>query len=78
MAPRHTIHRGPVRFELYRKSIRVSGIAETLFLGHQPTEKDVDFLCDVLAVGARLQSARMRRAMSGELFGEDDTVNSLV
>jgi hypothetical protein len=53
------IRRGPVSFKLYEKSIQVWGPGrtggDTLYLGRTPDERDVDTLCRLICLGARLQ-----------------------
>jgi hypothetical protein len=54
-----TIRRGPLSFKLYEKSIGIWGPGhtggDTLYLGRTPDERDVDTLCRLIWLGARLQ-----------------------
>jgi hypothetical protein len=54
-----TIRRGPLSFKLYEKSIGFWGPGDTggdtLYLGRAPTEGDLDTLCRLIRLGARLQ-----------------------
>jgi hypothetical protein len=53
------IRRGPVAFQLYEKSIGFWGPGstggDTLYLGRTPDERDVDTLCRLIRLGAKIQ-----------------------
>lgn len=54
-----SIRRGPLSFKMYEKSIGVWGPGDTggdtFYLGRAPVVRDVDTLCRLVRLGARLQ-----------------------
>jgi hypothetical protein len=57
--PDEIIRRGPLSFKMHEKSIGIWGPGstggDTLYLGREPDEQDVDTLCCLIRLGARLQ-----------------------
>lgn len=63
MAAAKTFKLGGVQFSLYEKSIRIDGVATTIFYGRSVTQRDAKVLRDVINLGKHLKAAEIKKAM---------------
>ena len=63
MAPKNSVTIKGRTFHFFEKSIRMDGIAETLFMGRKPTDTDVAFLCKVFQAGYNQKAQSVRNLL---------------